>query len=87
MEQKNIKLTIMKSKCRSGYFKEGDVFILKDDICPPLCAELWNNIYHYVFALQNGAMLDCGNTREKFFDAKCPDEERVWIHGEVIDDD
>lgn len=81
-----IKLTVTESKCRSGYCKKGDEFILEDDRCPPICAELWNNIYPYVFALQNGARLDSGNLRVKSFDAKCPDESRVCIHGEVIED-
>ena len=38
-----------------------------------------------VYALQNGASLDYGEGRAKVFDAKCPDEGRVCIHGEVID--
>ena len=80
-----VKLTIMESKCRAGYFKEGQTFLVKD-LCPPLCHELWNNIYPYVFALQNGASLDYGQNRSKVFDAKCPDEGRVCIHGEVVED-
>lgn len=80
-----VKLTITESACRCGYHKKGDVFIV-GDICPPLCHELWNIIYPSVYALLNGASLDYGNNREKCFDAKCPDGERVCIHGEVIDD-
>ena len=45
----------------------------------------WNNIYPSVYALQNGASLDYGEGRAKVFDAQCPDEGRVCIHGEVID--
>lgn len=71
-------------KCRCGYFKKGQEFIV-EDLCPPLCHELWNNIYPSVYALQNGASLDYGEGRAKVFDAKCPDEGRVCIHGEVID--
>ncbi len=80
-----VKLTIIESKCRSGYCKKGDEFIV-EDICPPLCTELWNNIYPYVFTLQNGGELDSGNTRVKYFNAKCPDERRVCVYGEAIED-
>ena len=38
----------------------------------------------YVFALQNGANLDHGSSRAKVFDAKCPDEGRVCIRGEIV---
>ena len=79
-----VKLTITESKCRCGYFKKGQEFIV-EDLCPPLCHELWNNIYPSVYALQNGASLDYGEGRAKVFDARCPDEGRVRIHGEVID--
>mgnify|MGYP004571673091 FL=1 len=57
-----------------------------EDLCPPLCHELWNNIYPLVYALQNGALLDYGQTRAKMFDTECPDEGRVRIHGEVVED-
>lgn len=82
---KKVKLTVTQSNCRSGHFKAGDIFIV-EDLCPPLCHELWNGIYPYVFALQNGADLDCGEIRAKMFDAKCPDGGRVCIHGEVIEE-
>lgn len=39
-----------------------------------------------VYALLNGAELDYGNVRVKMFDAKYPDECRVSIHGEIIED-
>ena len=64
---------------------QGQEFIV-EDLCPPLCHELWSNIYPLVYALQNGADLDYGNVRAKVFDAKCPDECRVCIHGEIIED-
>ncbi len=80
-----VKLTITESRCRSGYCKEGDVFFV-EDLCPPLCHELWNAIYPLVYALQNGAELDYGNIRAKKFDAGCPDGGRVRVHGEVIED-
>ena len=38
-----VKLTITESKCRCGYFKKGQEFII-EDLCPPLCHELWNSI-------------------------------------------
>ncbi len=79
-----IKLTVTESRCRSGYHKAGDTFIV-EDLCPPLCHELWNCLYPYLFALQNGADLDHGETRARGFDARCPDGGRVCIHGEVID--
>ena len=79
---KKVILTITESACRSGYFKEGQTFVV-EDLCPPLCHELWNQIYPYVFALQNGAKLDCGEDRATSFDTQCPDGGRVHIHGEL----
>lgn len=79
-----VKITVTESRCRSGYCKKGDEFIV-EDICPPLCHELWNAMYPSVFALLNGADLDYGPTRRKGFDAKCPDGGRVCVHGEVIE--
>lgn len=78
-----VKLTILESRCRGAYCKAGDTFLV-ENLCPPLCHELWNTIYPYVFALQNGADLDYGSSRRKEFDARCPDGGRVLIHGEVI---
>lgn len=80
-----IKLTVISSKCRIGCCKAGDTFLI-EDLCPPLCHELWNTIYPMVYALQNGAELDYGETRSKQFDAKCPDAGRVCIHGEVVEE-
>ncbi len=80
-----VKLTITDSRCRSGYFKKGQEYIV-EDLCPPLCHELWNSIYPLVYALLNGAELDYGNVRAKMFDAQCPDECRVSIHGEIMED-
>ncbi|MBD8045888.1 TIGR04076 family protein [Clostridium faecium] len=77
-----VKLTIKESKCRCGYYKNGDSFIV-EDICPPICHELWNSIYPSVYALLNGATLDYGNCKEKKFEMKCPDNGRVVIYGEV----
>lgn len=80
-----VKITVIQSDCRCGYFWEGQEFIV-EDLCPPLCHELWNSVYPSVYALRNGAELDYGSIRAKCFDAKCPDEGRVWIHGEAIGD-
>ena len=78
-----VKLTITSSDCRSGCHKAGETYIV-EDVCPPVCHELWHAIYPNVYALQNGGTLDCGETRAKQFDAKCPDEGRVCVHGEVL---
>ena len=78
-----VRLTITESRCRGGYCRAGDEFIV-EDLCPPLCHELWNTIDPMVYALRNGAELDCGQTRAKTFDAACPDGGRVCIHGEVV---
>lgn len=80
-----VKLTITDSQCRGGYFTAGREYIV-EDLCPPLCHELWNSIYPSVYALLNGAVLDCGGVRAKMFDAQCPDGGRVKIHGEAVED-
>ena len=80
-----VKLTITECRCRSGHFKKGQEFIV-EDLCPPLCHELWNSIYPQVYALLNGADLDYGVSRAKMFDAKCPDGGRVQLHAEVLED-
>ena len=77
-------LTITESKCRCNYVKKGDSFVV-EDLCPPVCHELWSIIYPSVYALKNGATLDYGEGRAKCFDACCPDEGRVRIHGEVME--
>lgn len=79
-------LTITESKCRGGYHKTGDEFIV-EDICPPICHELWHSIYPFVYALQNGADLDYGKDRVGIFEAKCPDGGRVCIIGKRIGDE
>lgn len=81
---RKVKITVTGSACRCGYCKAGDEFIV-EDLCPPMCHELWNNIYPMVYALLNGATLDHGDERVRYFDAKCPDEGRVTVHGEMIE--
>lgn len=80
-----VKLTVTESRCRAGCHKAGDTFVV-EDLCPPLCHELWNRVYPYLFALQNGAYLDKGEGRARAFDVRCPDEGRVCIHGEVTEE-
>ncbi len=79
-----VKITVVESKCRCGYHKKGDYFIV-EDLCPPLCHELWHCAYPAIYALQNGANLDYGEGKAPVFDVKCPDGGRVVIHGERID--
>lgn len=78
-----VRLTVTESRCRCGYLKKGDTFLV-NDICPPICHELWNVIYPSVYALLNGAGLDYGEVRAACFDAACPDGGRVRIHGECV---
>ena len=82
---RRVKLTVTESRCRGGYCKAGDEFVV-EDLCPPVCHELWHCIYPQVYALLNGADLDYGPARAKMFDAQCPDGGRVRIHGEVLED-
>ena len=78
-----VKLTVTQSRCRCGYCKAGDEFIV-EDLCPQMCHELWNVLYPSVYALLNGAELNRGEGRAREFDAKCPDGGRVSVHGEVV---
>lgn len=78
-----VKLTIMESYCRSGHHKKGDSYIV-EDICAPICHELWNSIYPSIYVLLNGGTLDYGNSKETKFQAKCPDGGRVVILGELL---
>ncbi len=79
-----VKITITQSSCRCKYLTAGDTFVV-DDLCPPICHELWNIIYPYVYVLKNGGTLDYGNKKSKCFDAFCPDAGRVKVHGELIE--
>lgn len=80
-----ILLTVTESRCRGGYCKKGDTYLV-EDLCPPLCHELWQCIYPSVYALLNGAALDYGTKSAKKFQMKCPDQGRVEIYGEVVDE-
>jgi len=79
-----VKLTVTESNCRCNYHKSGETFLV-GDICPPMCHELWSVVYPMVYALQNGATLDCGDQSCACFDAQCPDGGRVKVHGERVD--
>ncbi|MCH3918081.1 MAG: TIGR04076 family protein [Spirochaetia bacterium] len=79
-----VKSTILESNCISGYHKTGDIMYV-EDLCPPLCHELWQCIYPNIFALLHGGTLDTGNSKTKSFRYRCPDEGRVLIKGELIE--
>ena len=83
---RKVKLTITESRCRSGFHKKGQEFIIDETICPSICMELWHYAYPYVWTLLNGGELDDGDTKSKSFDIICPDEGRVHLHGEVIEE-
>lgn len=76
----------MESKCRCGYHKAGESFIVKD-LCPPICHELQNSAYPMIYALQNGAVLDYGEGKDTQFNIKCPDRGRVILHGELVENE
>ena len=80
-----VRLTVIESRCRCGYCKKGDEFIV-EDLCPPICHELWNAAYPYIYALSNGGTLDHGDKKLATFEIKCPDESRVVVHGETVID-
>ncbi len=80
-----VKLTVTRSSCRCGCMREGQEFLV-EDLCPPVCMELWNIAYPYAFALLNGAELDKGSERSRCFSVKCPDEARVTLYGELIEE-
>ena len=84
MSVSKVRLTVTESRCRCDYCRQGDVYLV-EDLCPPLCHELWNVMYPSVYALLNGGTLDCGDTRAKSFDALCPDGGRVRVHGEAVE--
>lgn len=79
-----VRLTVLDSHCRCSLHRTGDTFIV-EDICPPLCHELWHIVYPMVYTLLNGGELDCGDKRGKSFTAACPDGGRVLLFGETIE--
>ena len=84
---RKIKLTITESRCRSGFHRKCDEFIIDETICPPICMELWHYAYPYVWALLNGGTSDnAEGGKSKSDNVICPDEGRVKLHIEVIED-
>jgi len=79
-----VKLTITKSACRSNYHTQGETHIV-EDICLPICHELWHVAYPNIMVLQNGGTLDFGDAREKRFEVRCPDQGRVVMTGELVE--
>lgn len=78
-----VELTIIESKCRSGYHKAGDRFVV-EDLCPPICHELWQCIYPSVYVLLNQGDLDYGNERAHKFTFRYPDNGRVLVEGRLL---
>lgn len=81
---RHVQLTIIQSRCRAGLHRAGETHRV-GDVCPPICHELWQCIYPMVYALLNGADLDYGDQRRKAFEFRCPDEGRVLIRGEAME--
>ena len=84
---RKVKLTIVESRCRSGFHTQGQEFVITEDktICPPVCMELWHYAYPDIWALLNGAELDQGKEKSKCSVISCPDECRVKMQVEVIE--
>ena len=80
-----VKITVTESRCRAGYHTAGEKFVV-EDLCPPVCHELWSVLYPQVYALLNGGDLDHGNGRAAFFEAACPDEGRVRVRAERLEE-
>ena len=86
---RKVKLTITHSNCRSGFHKVGDEFIIDEDntICPPICMELWNYAYPYIWNLLNGGTTDNATGGKSTCNkCVCPDQGRVHMTIELIDD-
>lgn len=82
-----VKLTIVESRCRSGFHEKGQEFIIDETVCPPICMELWHYAYPYVWALLNGATDDnADGGRSTSTNIICPDQGRVHMFIERIDD-
>ena len=79
-----VRLTVLESDCRAGYHRAGEGFLV-EDLCPPLCQELWHCAYPYVFALRSGGVLDCGAETARSFEVRCPDGGRVLLRGELVE--
>ena len=84
---RKVKLTIVESNCRSGFHAQGQEYLIDEDktICPPICMELWHYAYPDVWALLNGAELDCGAEKSKVSEIRCPDNGRVRLKVEAVE--
>ena len=65
------RISVTESRCRGNDCCAGDAFIVEDP-CPPICHERWNAMYPMVYALLDGALLDCGEARSAAFDINTP---------------
>ena len=80
-----MKLTVIRSECRGGLHSEGEEYVI-GEVCPPICHELWNNIYPMLYAAGCGADIESGEGYSSAFTASCPDGGRVTVKCERIDD-
>ncbi|MBR3382086.1 MAG: TIGR04076 family protein [Clostridia bacterium] len=78
-----VRLTVLESRCRCGLHEAGEEHVV-DDVCPPICHELWNVVYPMTYVLGNGGELDSGDGRAASFTSRCPDRGRVVIKGERL---
>lgn len=79
-----VRLTVTESRCRCGIHQKGEEFVI-GEVCPPICHELWNNIYPMVYALGSGGELESGEGYSKGFTARCPDGGRVEVRCELAE--
>ena len=86
--KRKVKITITESRCRSGFHRKGEEYIIDDAVFPPICMELWHYAYPYVWAFLNGAEDDTPDGgRGTYTNVICPDEGRVHMLIEAIEDD
>ena len=78
-----VRITVIRSECRCGLHSEGQEFTV-EDTCPPICHELWSNIYPMLYAIGNGAELESGSGYSESFTADCPDGGRVRVRCETV---
>jgi uncharacterized repeat protein (TIGR04076 family) len=85
---RKVKITVTYSNCRSGFHAAGDEYIIDEDNtkCPPMCMELWNYAFPYVWNLLNGGTSDSAEgIRKTSNKIICPDQGRVHLDIELID--
>lgn len=74
-----VKLTITKNNCTCGYYEDNQEFII-GDLCPPICSDVWYEMYPVILALQKDGIYK-GKTE---FDFDCKTEGKVGIHVGII---